>query len=112
MLRMRTFRLDQPNYVIFNITWYDLIGGGIGGSLGALLVYAYNSEAYGLMLIGFSLGFLLYWTGLRFYKKIFPHDSGRLLLDWYLSQQSFYEHRPDDKVIPLFARVGANENEQ
>ncbi len=35
MLQMRSFRLDQPNYVIFNITWYDLMGGGtLGGLVG------------------------------------------------------------------------------
>jgi len=106
MLRMRTFRLDQPNYVIFNITWYDLMGGGAMGGVGALVGMSLfgGGDNPALILIFFSLGFLLYWAGMRFYQRVFPYDSGRLVLDWYLSQQSFYEHRPDEVVVPLFAK--------
>lgn len=104
MLQMRTFKLDQPNYVFFNITWYDLLGGGMAGGVAAFAIYNLFPENSALLLIGFGLGFLLYWSGYRFYKRVLPYDSGRLLLDWYLNQSSFYEHRPDRMVIPLIAK--------
>ncbi|MCX7741413.1 MAG: hypothetical protein N2047_10395 [Meiothermus sp.] len=100
---MRSFRLDQPNYVIFNITWYDLMGGGtLGGLVGFGLNAAFSNPA--LTLVGMGLGFGLYYVGLRFYQRILPYDSGAQMLAWYLSQQNFYEHRPDTVVIPLVVK--------
>ena len=103
MLQMRTYRLDQPSYLFFDITWGDLFVMGAIASLGGLLSNLFQwgpITSLLLILAGAGLGYL----GKKVFLLIFPHGTHVHFYTWLTKEAYFYDYRPDPVVMPLVVK--------
>ncbi|GBD40662.1 hypothetical protein HRbin39_00031 [bacterium HR39] len=104
MLSMRTFKLDQPSYLFFDITWADLILIGLlvafVGFLTSTLGLSLGTSLF-LMALSAAGGYL----GKRAFLAVFPHGTHTDFARWVFEERYFYDHGPDPVNAPLVYRA-------
>lgn len=100
MLRMRAFRLDQPSYIFFDITWWDLMFMGVGMALLGFISTLFKWGPF--MTVGsMALGALLVYWGKRLFLRIFPYGTHVDFWRWMTAERYFYCYYPDPVAMPL-----------
>lgn len=99
MLHMRTFRLDQPSYLFFDITWTDLMIMGLGGAVSGFLATLLGWSPFAILGSMLAAGALSYF-GKRIFLTIFPHGTHEDFWRWATQEAYFYCYAPDPVSIP------------
>ncbi len=104
MLSMRTFKLDQPSYLFFDITWTDLI---LIGLLVAFVGFVTSTFGLGLgtSLLLMALSAAGGYLGKRAFLAVFPHGTHADFARWVFEERYFYDHGPDPVNAPLVYRA-------
>lgn len=100
MLEMRTFRLDQPSYIFFDITWGDLMVMGLIAAFAGFLSTIFQWSPVTMLLFIMAGGGLGY-IGKKVFLLIFPHGTHRHFWAWLTQEAYFYDYAPDPVALPL-----------
>lgn len=102
MMRMRAFRLDQPSYLFFDITWLDLMVMGVGMALTGFIATLFKWGPF--LTVGVMAGgAAAVYFGKRLFLRVFPHGTHADFWRWMTEEKYFYCYFPDPVNMPLIA---------
>lgn len=99
MLRMRTFRLDQPSFLFFDITWTDLMVMGLMAAVSGLLATLLEWGPFAILASILGAGGIGY-LGKRLFLAVFPYGTHEDFWRWATQEAYFYCFAPDPISIP------------